>query len=431
MGVACFGTPPAARADPPPTIVVHPGDRVAHRIAVQRFADKVGTRAGELRTAIEAAIAFTPSTRPLDEAAFLGPVTTERLHDRTRTDCADWRTGGAEVLVEGVFGDGRAGRVRIEVGVWDVSRCVRLLRRVYTQPAASLPRLALRIADDVVGAVTGVRGAASTEIAFISTRTGRREVMVMDASGAHARAATHSDAVKAFPEWLPGGGGVLYTAYVTGLQPGLYVAARRNDVRAGAFLPRLFPDRPKYRGVFDPSGETLAFVSPVDGSAEIYSVARNGRGLDRLTHSPSIEVAPAWSPDGEWIAFVSDRSGSPQIFVMRRDGSDKRRLTFQGSYNTAPRLSPDGNWLAYQSRIGAQFDIWLIDATGRANFPIVEHPRSDEWPSWSPDGRRIVFSSTRRGRADLYTVDRSGRNLERLTRAAGDNLQPVWGPWPD
>lgn len=426
------GGPPMAGDNP--MIEVRPGGLTAHRVALQRFADETpGSSPLEmeaLREALRSGLEFTSSVVTLPDEAFLGPVETVQLAETRRTDCPDWRTGGADVLVEGAV-DQVDGRVRVRVAVWDVTRCLRLFRQAYTRPAPSMLRHARRIADDVVGAITGTRGASATEIAFITTVRGHRDVALMDADGGNQREATNSVAVKAFPAWLPNAGGILYTAYVTGRQPGLFVAARSRAVRAGPLLEGVLAGEPKYRGVFHPTGESLAMVSSVDGSAEIFRVARDGRRLKRLTFSPSIEVSPTWSPDGEQIAFVSDRSGSPQIFVMNADGTDKRRLTYQGSYNTSPSWSPDGRWIAYQTRLEAQFDIWLIDPSGETNFPIIEHPRSDESPTWSPDGRRIVFSSTRRGRADIYTVDRTGEDLRRLTRDRGDNTHPAWGPYPE
>ena len=439
-----FAVPVAHAQDVNPTIVVRPGERLSHRVAVQRFLlDQPAVAPGpevpaarldppgveRFRESLAEGLAFTPAVSTLPDAAFLRPVETERLHGASRDDCPDWRQSGADAVVEGVIRpDGSL--VEVEVAVWDAARCLRLLREKYARPQSSLPLLARRIADDVVGAITGKRGAASTEIAFISTRTGQREVMVMQANGENARAATRANSVKAFPTWFPGGEGILYTAYVTGLQPGLYVTARSRSLRAGSILGSVLPGQPKYRGVFHPSGDRLALVSSEDGAAEIFVVERSGGGLERLTFSPSIEISPVWSPDGKQIAFVSDRSGSPQIYVMNADGTNKRRLTFEGSYNTNPAWSPDGRWIAYQTRLQGQFDIWLIDPSGEVNFPLVEHPRTDEAPSWSPDSRRIAFSSTRRGRADLYLVDVGGPRLERLTRGAGDNIYPSWGPYP-
>lgn len=422
---------PGQAQDSNPIIEVKPGELTAYRVALQQFAEPDGSaeaaRAAGLRDVLRRGLEFTSSIVTLPDEAFLGSVVSPAGSGARTPDCAEWRTSGADVLVEGSLAE-RDATVKIEVNVWDVARCLRLATERYVRSAATLQRAARRIADDIVGAITGNPGAYATEIAFIAVRGKDRQVALMDADGGNQRPATSGDAIKAFPDWLPAASGILYTAYVTGKQPGLFVTSRSSDVRAGALLASILPGKPKYRGVLDPSGENLALVSSVDGAAEIFRVSRSGRRLKRLTFSPAIEVSPTWSPDGRQIAFVSDRSGSPQIFVMNADGTGKRRITFQGNYNSSPAWSPDGRWIVYQTRLEAQFDIWLIDPAGEVNFPIIEHPRSDESPRWSPDGRRIVFSSTRRGRADLYSVDRTGEGLRRLTRNQGDNTHPVWGP---
>jgi TolB protein len=72
----------------------------------------------------------------------------------------------------------------------------------------------------------------------------------------------------------------------------------------------------------------------------------------------------------------------------------------------------------------------LIDPEGNANVPLVSHPRSDESPTWAPNARKLAFSSTRRGREEIYVIDVGGGGLRRLTRNAGDNTSPAWGPFP-
>jgi TolB protein len=289
--------------------------------------------------------------------------------------------------------------------------------------------IAKRIADDVVEAFIGVRGVASTEIAFVSTRGGNREIYVMDADGANARPATANGSINNFPSWSPKGDSLVYTSYRSGQRPLLYISSRGRG-RAGRMLERLDSGRPQYRGVFDPTGSRLAVVMSVSGAAEIFTAQPDGRRLRRLTSNRAIDVSPSWSPDGKRIAFVSDRTGSPQIYVMDADGGNARRLSFEGTYNTGPAWSPDGHWIAYESRLEGQFDIWLIDPEGSANVPLVSHPRSDESPTWAPNARKLAFSSTRRGREEIYVIDVGGGGLRRLTQNAGDNTSPAWGPFP-
>jgi TolB protein len=341
-------------------------------------------------------------------------------------DCDTWRQSGADALVQGELSRDGA-RLKAEMRIWDVARCRELRTGSVVGDRDRLDTMGRRIADEIVEALTGLRGVSSTEIAFVSDRTGAREVYVMSADGRNQRPATRSDRLKLFPDWLPDGRAILYVSY-DGLQPGFFITSRSDEIRPGPILRRLLPGLPKYRGRFDPAGEELAMVASVDGAAEIFRVKRRGSEHRRLTSHPAIDISPSWSPDGREIVFCSDRTGSPQLYVMDRDGGNLRRLTYTGSYNASPVWSPDGRWIAYESRVRGQFDLWLIDPAGQVNFPIVQHPKSDEAPSWSPDGRQIVFSSQRRGPFDLYVVDWNGDNPRRLTGRAGQNLQPAWGP---
>lgn len=417
-----------ARGDDRPAVVVTDPGAVAYRAAVQRFAPRDGdsARANELRKEIGAALEFSGLFSVLSDQAYLGPVDTGSFDERVA--CTDWSQIRADALVQGEVGV-EAGRLVVEYRVIDVTRGCRSLRRHrYRARPRDVTALARRVADDVVLAFTGTAGASSTEIAFVSDRTGNPELHVMDAMGTNQRPITTAGGINQFPAWHPNGEEIVYTSYRDGGRPHIFVLARVG--RSGRILRALDPAQSHYRAVFDPDGDRLALVAKQDGAAEIFTVGRSGGALRRLTKNRTIDVSPSWSPDGKKIAFVSDRSGSPQIYIMSREGVNVRRITFNGGYNTAPAWSPDGRWIAYEARVGGQFDIWLVDPEGNANVPLVSHPRSDEGPAWSPDGRKIVFSSSRRGSYDLYRVDVSGKNLVRLTTGRGDEKRPAWGPYP-
>jgi TolB protein len=429
-----FGMAGQLAAEERPIIEITPGKARAFRVAVQVFRDDLvpadPKRAGRLLESVEQGLDFNGVLLPLSREAFLGRQITSELASGRRYDCGDWTQSGANALVEGVIAGG-GGEIEVSYRVWDPARCVRLLRGRLTRPASELHRLGAALADDIVKAFTGTRGAADTEIAFISTRTGYREVYVMDADGRNVRSATHSRSIKAFPDWQPNGEGILYTTYLKSGFPDVFLTSRGRS-RAGRILRNVLSDAPKYRGVFAPDGESLALVASVGAATELFRVRRDGKKLLRLTNNQDvIDIAPSWSPDGKQIAFVSDRSGTPQIYVMDRDGGNQRRITYQSSYSAAPAWSPDGRWIAYGARTDNEFDLYLIDPAGEVNIPLVVHRRNDQSPSWSPDGRKLIFSSDRRGRSDLYVIDVNSRRVQRLTKAAKDNLAPAWGPFPN
>jgi TolB protein len=431
VAAVLLGAPVAAEQRP--AVVVTPGKSQIFKVAVQRFADRSSLAGAErtqaFREALSEALEYSSVFEVVDPKAFLGPDQTRDFGASGGVSCVDWKTIGADAMVQGeIHVD--ASRYSAEFRLWDTARCKRLIRKRYRQDAALDPNLlAKRIADDIVAAFIGVRGVASTELAYVSDRSGAREIYVMNADGSRQRAVTANRSINNFPDWSPDGASIVFTSYRHRNQPTLFVTTRGQG-NPQRLLTGFDPDRSQYRGVFDPIGRSLAVVMSDGGPSEIYTVRPSARKIRRITRNKVIDISPSWSPNGKQIAYVSDRSGSPQIYLMDADGENSRRLSYNGSYNTAPAWSPDGKWIAYETRVGGQFDIWLIDPEGTVNVPLITHPRSDEGPAWSPNSRKLGFSSTRRGRADVYVVDVGGGTPRRLTAGAGNNTSPAWGPYP-
>lgn len=427
LGAALLLLGAAARAEERPAVIVTDPNARSFRAAVQEFAPGAsGFDPARFRAEVGDALDFSGVFQSLDPAAFLASRRTTALDGALA--CASWAPIGADAVVEGVSSGGAP--LAIDFRVWDVARCTPLLHKRYTGSVADATRIAKRIADDVVEAFTGKRGVASTEIAFVSTRSGAPEIWVMDADGGNARQATRNRSINGFPSWSPDGRSIVYMSYQMNRSPLLFRLVRGGGGGAGRMLQGLDASKAVYRGVYDPSGQRLAVVVSVDGAPEIYVVDADGRNPRRLTRHRAIDVSPTWSPDGRHIAFVSDRSGQPNLYVMdAADGGNLRRITFGGGYHTAPAWSPDGRWIAYEQRVGGQFDLWLADPDGQGQTPLVEHPRSDENPTWAPDSRKLAFHSLRTGRPEVFVVDVDGADPRQITRGGGDTA-PHWGPYP-
>lgn len=418
-----------------PRVTVRGAGGVAFRVAVQRLSAEphLADRVREVDTALLGGLEFSSLFDVIPRDAFPGPVLSPATMRAPAPRCSTWRQVSADALLQGRL-SGSEDSMQLEFRLYDIARCRALVRsKRIRAPAAQAERIGRRTADLAVAAFGETPGVADTELAFISDRSGYREVWVAFPDGSAARAVTEHQSSAHFPGWTPDGESLVYTSYRYQQRPWLFVASRAGR-RSGRLL-RGFPHQGTqiYRGVFAPLPGRLALVMSRKGASEIYIAGRRvldgeSTKLGRLTRNRHIDISPSWSPDGSQLAYVSDRTGSPEIYVVSAKGGRARRLTFGGAYNTAPAWSPSGRWIAYQTRHEGQFDLWLIDPEGRHNQPLVTHPRSDEQPSWSPDGRKLAFQSLRRGRFDIYVIDLDGSKLRRVT-TGGSNTSPAWGPY--
>jgi Tol biopolymer transport system component len=98
-----------------------------------------------------------------------------------------------------------------------------------------------------------------------------------------------------------------------------------------------------------PNGQAIV----VSGSAdhEIYAVDLNGGAPVRLTDGLGEEIDPEYSPDGTRVAFTSYRDGNAEIYVMAADGSGEQRLTNNSGFDGYPTWTENG-LIVYSSERG-------------------------------------------------------------------------------
>jgi len=306
----------------------------------------------------------------------------------------------------------------------DVGTGESALRRTYTGTKDDLRRTMHRFADDVLEALTGERGIAETQIAFVKAHGRVKEIWVMDYDGENQRQITHDGSLALSPAWAPWGSEIAFTTYKRG-NPDLYLF----DLARGASYP--FSARPGLNSspCYSPDGKWIACTLTRDQNAEIYMISRDAQTARRLTRNDRIDSSPSFSPSGREMVFTSDRSGSPQIYVMEVDGLNQRLLTLEGKYNDSPQWSPKGDKIVYASRHDAIFDVVVMDANGANALQLTSDAGHNENPRWSPDARKIVFSSTRGSGRQIYMMNADGSDVVQLTRDA-DCFNPAWGPLP-
>jgi TolB protein len=261
----------------------------------------------------------------------------------------------SEVVISGWLFDVRSPSTQAVIG------------KVYrgTPNDAQVRKFAHQFADEIISRLSGgLPGVASTQIAFVSSRTGTKEIWIMDYDGANQRPLTTLHTISLTPRWSPDASRIAFTCF-----------ASANGVVS-----------PQICMYSMDAGKTVSFP--------------------RFRGSNS---APAWSPDGTQIMFSSSMLGSPELFVVDSNGGRPKRLTFAAGASTS------------------NYDIYLKQAATQNIVDITRDFGRNERPSRAPDGRHIVFESTRNGERQIWSMLADGSQGHQLTMS-GHNESPNWSP---
>ncbi len=328
-----------------------------------------------------------------------------------------WRSVGAQFLLDGTLASAGAQLVT-EVRLWDLAAGEVAYSRRLQGPAALARTMAHTLANEILRLFTGRPGPFLSRIAFISDRTGAKELWVMRWDGSEAQQLTRHESIALGPAWSPDGQWLAFTSFLRG-DPQLFVLRPTEGyLKPLSTLPGV-----NSSPSFSPDGSKVAFAAGADGNTDIYVVAVDGGEPYRLTSSRAIETQPAWSPNGRQIAFTSSAVGNPQIYLMDAEGTNVRRLTLEDDFADEAAWSPDGVRLAYTTRSEGRFQIAIYDLRDRTRT-VITGPGNNESPTWSPDGTMLAFVSTRTGSKQIFVTDASGHPRQ-LTRE-GNNTQPAW-----
>ncbi len=296
-----------------------------------------------------------------------------------------------------------------------------------TATEANARLIAHRFANEIIFRLGGgINGIFESKIVFISSRTGAKEVWMMDYDGAGQTQLTKNGAIALSPRISPDGSRVAFTNITKrGVDIAMY------SIELGRMVS--FPDFTGTNSApaWSADGTKLAFSSSMRGDPEIFVTDQNGANSKRITAFTGSDVSPVWNPrTGSQIAFVSGRTGLPQIYIMDADGSNTQRMT-DGGYAVSPSWSPNGQFLAFAWRRnygpgapGGQ-DIYIMDIASKQWVQLTHDSGVNDFPSWSPDGRHIVFESTRGGRREIWSMLADGSQQTQLT-TTGNNQQPNW-----
>ena len=315
------------------------------------------------------------------------------------------------------------GSVKASIHATRVADRARLLSKGYKLSSSQARTLAHRTADDLVKAITGRQGIASTKITLVGTRSGAKELYLCDADGKGLRQLTDDKSIVVGPNWGPYGNNIFYTSYLQGF-PDIY----HLDVTRGSRKKIASYGGLNTGAVISPDGKTMALILSKDGNPELYVQSLAGGVPKRLTQTlRTTEASPSWSPDGNHIVYVSDQSGTPQLYLIGRNGGRPQRISRRGSENVAPDWGPNG-LITCSSREARRYHIAIIHPTTGETRYLPTDSADYEDPSWAPDGRHIVATRTQNYQSSLYLLDTANDPPVALLSGGGNWRSPAWSP---
>lgn len=198
---------------------------------------------------------------------------------------------------------------------------------------------------------------------------------------------------------------------------------------------------------WSPDGKLIAYrcrgADRADRRGDICIMNRDGSDVRQITSGAAVDGSPSWSPDGGRLAFERYVEGDPlnddsdlnfEIFTIAKDGTNLTRLTQSPGRDEDPSWSPDGARIAFATYRAGNWDVWSVDPDGQMPLALTTDLSTEWHPNWSPDSSRIAFTrfendETRGGSYNLYTMapDGTQQTLVGSTRRA-NATSPAWSP---
>lgn len=276
-----------------------------------------------------------------------------------------------------------------------------------------------QLADDLILTTTGKPGLSTSRIAFVSDRTGTRQIYLCDPQGREVQQVTRHPHGAVSPSLAPDGSAVAFTSYRQG-----FPVVMLLDLGQG--WERIITDTPGLNtgACFAPDGRRLALVMGFLGNPEIFVTDLGTNTAACVSETLGVPSGPSWHPDGRRLVFSDDRGQGPRLYLAEfPDDQGEVRLGLWPSgfrFCTDPEFSPDGRQMAFTVRLGGESAVVIRDFPSGSSR-VIQRGGANH-PSWSPNGRYLCYSQ----HGALYIHDLVSRERRLVLAQYGTITEPRW-----
>jgi serine/threonine-protein kinase len=202
---------------------------------------------------------------------------------------------------------------------------------------------------------------------------------------------TTGETTHRWPQFLPGGGSLLFTAH------GNVGVTRAGDVIVQPGTERRTVHRGGLFGRYSPSGHLLyvnggkLFAAPFDAS-RLEVTAPGVPVADDIAYSLINGTAQYSLSNTGLLSYRRARSRNRLLQWMDPSGQAQPVRSVAAEYEEA-RISRDGTRLLLAINDGTQSDIWIYNLARDVISRLTFYADTDSSPIWSPDAHRIAYSS--------------------------------------
>ncbi len=219
--------------------------------------------------------------------------------------------------------------------------------------------------------------------------------------------------------------------------PAQFVYSENPDIKSSAIFISNLIDAPKkltvegsYNPQFSPDGKRVIFQAYKNlsySTTGIYRYTLSTLEQIKLTKGDGEKYEPAFSADGKTIAFVTQLGTTYEIYTMRPDGGSRLKIVANEYENRHPAPNPDGSIIVYQSK---RDGIWNLFSATITEDGITEKQLTTvegTEPTVNRRGDKVIFISSRSGKPQLYEMGIDGSN-QTLIPTTGTVSQPFYTP---